>query len=131
MSEPASEQSSAATEGTWVVEEYGTRTCAVLRDVVTFTDMAARLVGRGRAAYDRDEMHRLAAEAIAHRIGEAVARLSEEFIADHPDIEWSKIKGMRNIVAHDYARIDHEIVWNALADRMPDLRAYVRDTLNR
>lgn len=120
-----------AESGAWVVAEYGPRTRDVLRDVATFTDMAARLVARGRAAYDRDEMHRLAAEAVAQRIGEAVARLSDDFIADHPDIEWRKIKGMRNVVAHDYARIDHVIVWNALADRMPELRNYVRDTLSR
>jgi uncharacterized protein with HEPN domain len=97
-----------------------------LLDLLEFTDMAARLVARGRAAYDGDEVLRLAAEAITHRIGEAVSRLSEEFVTDHPQIEWRKVKGMRNIVTHEYARIDYEIVWNALALRVPEIAAFVR-----
>jgi uncharacterized protein with HEPN domain len=115
----------------WVTDRYGQRTRDVLVDITAFTDLAADLVARGKDTYDQDEMLRLAGEAIAHRIGEAVARLSDEFVAEHPDIEWRKIKGMRNIVAHEYARVDHEIVWNALADRMPDLAAYVRAVARR
>jgi uncharacterized protein with HEPN domain len=92
--------------------------------------MAARLVARGRAAYDEDEALRLAAEAITHRIGEAVSRLSEEFITDQPQIEWRRIKGMRNIVTHEYARIDYEIVWNALALRIPEIAVFLRRILS-
>jgi uncharacterized protein with HEPN domain len=92
--------------------------------------MAARLVARGRAAYDEDEALRLAAEAITHRIGEAVSRLSEEFITDQPQIEWRRIKGMRNIVTHEYARIDYEIVWNALALRIPEIAVFLRHILS-
>ncbi len=32
-------------------------------------------------------------------IGEVVARLSDEFINQNPQIDWFKIKGFRNIVA--------------------------------
>ena len=108
---------------------YGRRVRDTLLDLLEFTDMAARLVARGRAAYDGDEALRLAAEAITHRIGEAVSRLSEEFVTDHPQIEWRKVKGMRNIVTHEYARIDYEIVWNALALRVPEIAAFVRSVL--
>jgi predicted nucleotidyltransferase/uncharacterized protein with HEPN domain len=100
-----------------------------LLDLLEFTDMAARLVARGRAAYDADEALRLAAEAVTRRIGEAVSRLSEEFVTDHPQIEWRKVKGMRNIVTHEYARIDYEIVWNALALRVPEIAAFVRGVI--
>lgn len=115
--------------GSQIAERYGYRTHAALLDVLDFTDMAARLVARGRPAYDRDETLRLAAEAITHRIGEAVGRLSQDFIADHPQVEWRKIKGMRNIVSHQYAHIDHVIIWNALADRIPATAAEARRIL--
>lgn len=108
---------------------YGYRTNAALLDLLQFAEMAARLVARGRAAYDRDETLRLAAEAITHRLGEAVARLSDEFIADHPQVEWRKIEGMRNIVSHQYAHIDYEILWNALADRIPVTADAIRSIL--
>lgn len=35
-------------------------------------------------------------------IGEMVTRLSEDFVAKHEDIDWFRIKGLRNIIAHDY-----------------------------
>jgi uncharacterized protein with HEPN domain len=108
------------------MQAYGRRVRDTLLDLLEFTHMAARLVARGRAAYDGDEALRLAAEAITHRIGEAVSRLSEEFVTDHPQIEWRKIKGMRNIITHEYARIDYEIVWNALTLRVPEIAVFVR-----
>jgi len=44
-------------------------------------------------------------------IGEMVGKLSKDFRENHPDVEWQKIKGFRNIVAHDYFGIDAEEVW--------------------
>lgn len=108
---------------------YGQRVHDSLLDLVDFTEAAARIVKRGRAAYDEDETLRLAGEALTHRIGEAVARLSDAFIADHPEIEWRNIKGMRNIIAHDYGRVDYAILWNALAVDVPELASYVRNLL--
>ena len=33
--------------------------------------------------------------------------------------------GTRNLVAHDYARIDHDIIWNALQIEVPKLRNFL------
>jgi uncharacterized protein with HEPN domain len=92
-----------------------------VQDLLEFCDQAARLVSRGRDAYDSDEMLRLAAEALTHRIGEAAGRLSQSFQADHADVPWRAIRGMRNVVAHEYGRVDHAIMWNTLRDDLPRL----------
>lgn len=110
---------------------YGQRVVNTLEDLIEFGDMAGRLVAQGKSAYDGDEMLRLAAEAILHRIGEAVSRLPDEFVADHPAVEWRLLKATRNIVAHQYARIDHEIIWVGLAGRIPGTIAYIEDLLSR
>lgn len=101
-----------------------------LREFLEFAAVGARLVARGREAYDRDEMLRLAAEAILHKIGEAVARLSDHVTAGHPQVNWRPMKGMRNVVAHDYGAIDHDMVWNALADSLPREASKVRNILD-
>ena len=113
-----------AETGAHVARRYGTRVRDTLLDLLDFTDMASRLVARGKESYDADEALQLAAEAITHRVGEAVARLPEEFFVDHPDAEWRKMRGLRK-----YMRVDRELVWNALAARLPDVRSYVRDIL--
>ena len=57
------------------------------------------------------------------QIGELVGRLSDEFISEHNNIPWHAIKAMRNLHAHDYERVDLEIVWDTLINEIPDLRS--------
>ena len=40
-----------------------------------------------------------------------------------------EIKGMRSIVSYQYAHIDYEILWNALADRIPVAADAIRGIL--
>jgi uncharacterized protein with HEPN domain len=55
-------------------------------------------------------------------IGEMVAKLTEEFKENYQEIEWNKIKGFRNIVAHDYFGIDAEEVWQIIRFKLPNLK---------
>src|SRR3546814_62219 len=54
-------------------------------------------------------------------LGEAAKRLSPEFRAHHPQIEWSQIAGMRDRLIHHYFGVNWEIVWNVVQERLPDL----------
>lgn len=107
------------------------RIVVTLNDLLRFTDTAARLVARGKDCYDSDEAVRLAAEAILHKIGEAVARLPDDFIADHPSVAWRSMKATRNIVAHRYEQVDYLIIWNALVLRLPVEAERIREILAR
>ena len=113
-----------AETGANVARQYGTRARDILMDLLDFTGMASRLIARGKESYDADEALQLAAEAITHRVGEAVARLPEDFLVDYPDVEWRKMQGLRR-----YMRVDRELVWNALAARLPEVGNYVRSVL--
>jgi len=54
-------------------------------------------------------------------IGEAVGRLPKEFLDDHPDVPWSFMRGMRNILVHQYFGIDPETVWETAPNDLPPL----------
>ena len=54
-------------------------------------------------------------------ISESVSRLSDNFIKSHPEINWYKIKGLRNIIAHDYFGIDAEEIWQIINTDIPVL----------
>jgi uncharacterized protein with HEPN domain len=58
-------------------------------------------------------------------IGEMVSKLSENLKNQHLEVEWIKIKGFRNIVAHDYFGIDAEEIWQIINNDLPDLRKKV------
>ena len=52
-------------------------------------------------------------------IGEAAHRLPEDFKAQHCEVEWSRIVGLRNRIVHDYFGIDFQIVWQVLQRDLP------------
>ncbi|NIR50091.1 DUF86 domain-containing protein [candidate division KSB1 bacterium] len=51
-----------------------------------------------------------------------VSRLSDKFIEENNQVDWLKIRGFRNIVAHDYFGIDAEEVWQIIKTDLPKLR---------
>lgn len=56
------------------------------------------------------------------QIGELAGNLSEEYRAKtSKKIPWSNIKGMRNIVVHDYGSIDEELLWETAIRDIPAL----------
>ena len=95
----------------------------VVGDFLEACDQAAEIVDRGRGRYDADEIHRLAAEAVLGRIGDAAKKLTAEFGDDLPRaIPWKDIVGLRIIVDHAYHKIDYDIVWSTLEHDVPELR---------
>lgn len=44
-------------------------------------------------------------------IGEAANRIDLDFKAANQEIEWNRIRGLRNRIVHDYFGVDYEIVW--------------------
>ena len=62
-------------------------------------------------------------------IGEASSRLSLEFRKNHPEQPWADIIGMRNVIVHDYGKVDAGEIWTAIHRDLPLLKAFVINTL--
>jgi len=54
-------------------------------------------------------------------IGEAAKHIPPEVQNRHPDVEWSKIVGLRDIVAHEYFGLDIDILWDVVQNHVPAL----------
>lgn len=54
-------------------------------------------------------------------IGEAAGRISPEVQKEFPGIPFREIRGMRNIIAHDYGEVDLERVWETAQADIPHL----------
>lgn len=54
-------------------------------------------------------------------IGEAVKRLSSEIQKTYPDIPWSKMAKMRDLLIHAYDRVDLDEVWDTVKNDIPAL----------
>ena len=47
-------------------------------------------------------------------IGEATKRLSKDFRKTHPEIDWQGMAGMRDILAHQYDRVNTQVVFGSI-----------------
>lgn len=59
-------------------------------------------------------------------IGEAVKNLTPEFKLNHPDINWKKIAGLRDVLIHNYFGIDAELAWKAATEELPKLEEQIK-----
>jgi len=78
-------------------------------------------------AYISDIKTRHAVEHNFMIIGEAVARLPEEFKQTYDAIDWRLIKDFRNVMVHDYFGIDDAIVWDIIQLNLADLASDIKD----
>lgn len=103
------------------------RDARALSEILRLCDSGIRLADRGRDWYRADELNTpgLAAESIIIKIGENVARLSEEAITANPQVPWSSIERMRDRLAHHYEATDYDAVWDTLVVDLPRVRAAV------
>lgn len=62
-------------------------------------------------------------------IGEAANRLPDDFRRQYPEIPWSGIVGLRNVLIHEYDSIDLERVWETIVKNIPELENQIRQIL--
>ena len=100
------------------------------RDRALFYDMldAARhlqRIGQGRSVDEllNDRTLQWATDRGFNIIGEAARRVSDAAKAGHPDIDWRRIVGPRNVIVHDYEDVDYARHWRVIQDDLPQLIA--------
>jgi uncharacterized protein with HEPN domain len=54
-------------------------------------------------------------------IGEAAGQLSAETREKAPQIPWHEVVGLRNLIAHEYFRVDLEVIETIVDERLPAL----------
>lgn len=96
-----------------------------LDDLARFAEDAAYIVSHGSEAYGADtaegRLLRNAGERLLIKVATVAERLPETFKAQHPDVEWRSINRMRNLVAHHYDKINHDLMWSTLKNDLPAL----------
>jgi len=55
------------------------------------------------------------------QIGELVNKMDTEILNKYPNINWQGIKGLRNIIIHNYDGIRYEMIWSILTESLPEL----------
>ncbi|RZN35859.1 MAG: DUF86 domain-containing protein [Methanosarcinales archaeon] len=73
-------------------------------------------------------------DAVIRRLGimgEAARRISIKTHEDYPDLPWSDLIGMRNIMIHEYDVVDRHIVWETVHCDLTSLIDTIENILQR
>lgn len=100
-----------------------------LLDILEAIERIEKYAAQGREDFENDE---LVQTWIVHHlqiIGEAARALPGNFIDQHPEIDWSEIIGMRNILVHNYFGVDVDVVWAVVERDLPDLKNKIQAIL--
>lgn len=92
----------------------------LLHDILDFVSRIESWSPAASAEAAADEKTLYAVLHALQYIGEAVSRLPVEVTNLAPQIPWTKIRAMRNLIAHDYVGIDSTIVWRTVQRGCPN-----------
>jgi len=77
--------------------------------------------------------NRMVQDAVARNIeiiGEAASKIPKRITNKHTSIPWDKMKGMRNIVIHEYFGTDINITWKTIKESLPKLKPQIKSLLD-
>ncbi len=64
---------------------------------------------------------RTAIERKLEILGEAGRRVSSDFRERHPEVPWKEIIGLRNIISHQYEKVNYAEIYAIVQRQIPDL----------
>jgi len=84
-------------------------------------EIQAFMTNRSREDLDTDAMFVRALERSIEIIGEAASRVTQETQQATPQIPWSPMIGMRNILIHGYFKVEMDTLWRTASESIPTL----------
>lgn len=105
----------------------------ILEHIVDYCEDIQDALNMIDSSYDRFVADKQSQYSIAFsimQIGELVGKLSEELrISTKQEIDWPAVKGMRNIIVHDYGEVRLSVVWNVATLDVPILKTFCEERL--
>ena len=99
-----------------------------IRDAIN--EIESYIQDKNEEYFQSDSMVQSACIRQLEIIGEAANHISQDLQNDFPEIEWREIKGLRNILIHEYFGVDGYVVWQIIKTDLPILKDKILSMLN-
>jgi uncharacterized protein with HEPN domain len=63
-------------------------------------------------------------------IGEAANRLPDELKDNNSEVDWHKLRGLRNRIVHGYFGINYKIIWSIIQEYLPELISRIQKLID-
>jgi uncharacterized protein with HEPN domain len=100
-----------------------------LQDILDAIIAIERYTSQGRQAFEEQELIQVWMVHHFQIIGEAANALSPERLSRYPRVPWRQIIGLRNMLVHEYFRIDRQAIWDIIESDLPPLKLTVEQML--
>lgn len=91
--------------------------------------LAHLTAGLDFARFSADQTVQEAAVLNLLRLGEGTKFVPQQIQDAHPEVPWAELRGMRNLIAHDYFGLDLGLIWHSLTRELPPLHRHLRALL--
>ena len=103
-----------------------------IRHIIAASEKALEITkGLKRSDIGQDDVLGLALVRLLEIVGEAATAISDDIRANHPEVAWRQMSGMRNRLIHGYFDIDLDTVWGTVTTRLPPLIPQLKSILDK
>lgn len=101
-----------------------------IRDYCAAIEKTIQRYGASFEVFDQDEDYQRSISFSILQIGELSRGLSQEFRSETADrVQWGPMRGMRNLVAHNYGNMSRDIIWETAVTDIPALKRFCEEKL--
>lgn len=98
----------------------------VLAEILDAIDgIEAHTAGKSLADFKQDWLLRLATQRAPEIVSEASRHIPDELLVLAPDVPWKQIRGIGNILRHEYHRIADDVIWAVVTENVAPLKTAV------
>ena len=81
--------------------------------------------GLTKSGLEKNKLKEKALVRCLEVIGEATKNSPDSFREKHPEVEWKKVAGFRDILIHAYFQVDLDITWEVIKNDLPVLKKQI------
>jgi uncharacterized protein with HEPN domain len=96
-----------------------------LGDILECMTRIESYTSSGRDAFMQTQIIQDAVVRNFEIIGEATKQMSSSIRQSYPHIPWKRIAGLRDVLIHDYVRVDLNEVWRVVEQDVPNLKTQI------
>ena len=99
-----------------------------LEDILTSIDKIQKYTKK--MSFDKFKINPVVVDAVVRNLeilGEASKNIPADIKNKHKKVEWKKIAGLRDILAHEYFGVDLDVLWDIIQNKLPELKINLKD----